>query len=140
MNIFGNPNPHYIRYIIPCTQKSDFGCSPDLSVTNHKMLTLQKLSSLTFYLYMSVYRRLTVTGKFLDSKFTGGKCLTVNGGKFSLIWGQIWIFFLLLEEIFEAKFQVLVKRMHQKRNKKAFGSILVRNPNFDYFERKFSFF
>ena len=26
-----------------------------------------------FRLYMSVYRRLTITGKFLDSKFTGGK-------------------------------------------------------------------
>ena len=54
--------------------------------------------------------------------------------------GAKFDFFLLLEEIFEAKFQVLVKRMHQKRNKKAFGSILVRNPNFDYFERNFFFF
>ena len=47
---------------------------------------------------------------------------------------------LLFERNFEAKLQVLVKLIHQKRNKKAFGSILVRNPNFDNFERNFFFF
>ena len=89
---------------------------------------------------MSVYRRLTVTGKFLDGKFTAGKCLTVNGGKFNLkfqILEPNLKKFLHFPKKFEAKFQVFIKLVHKKCNEKVFESILFRIPNFSYFERIF---
>ena len=44
---------------------------------------------LSFVVYMSIYRRSTVTGKYMYGKFTGGKCLMVNLASEAKFWGQI---------------------------------------------------